>query len=315
MPGSYDATAVKNTRFDKQLFCPKEGVVMRRMFLVAGLFCFVFASSSVMAQSLFEECKQKKQDIAEMENQFNQINLDVEELNKKVRELQREKFAKLAEKKRLEKKIKVDKAMTKRMCSSLRQCDNLDKTIERLKNKIAPFSDRLRRIRKEIGERTAEVVRLNRKVDQIETSYAQLNCDNLIPGKAAQSTIDRCTDLFSQWNQLQKDINRIKGSVVALRHRYQKVMKKLKVHSAELARLLVKMRKTCRHSERLADLEEMEKEQHGYRAINEALVDMESKVRKIKKLKINRPKMKPVLRPMNKKKKKKKKRPGLKPVR
>ena len=78
MPGSYDATAVKNTRFNKQLFCPKEGVVMRRMFIVAGLFCFVCASSSVLAQSLFEECKQKKQDIAEMENQFNQINLDVE---------------------------------------------------------------------------------------------------------------------------------------------------------------------------------------------------------------------------------------------
>ncbi|MBW1810240.1 MAG: hypothetical protein JRJ19_00585 [Deltaproteobacteria bacterium] len=289
---------------------------MRRMFIVAGLFCFVCASSSVLAQSLFEECKQKKQDIAEMENQSTQIGLEVDEFNKKIRELQREKFAKIGEKTKLDKRIKIDKAMTKRMCSGLRQCDSLDRKIENLKDKIAPFSDRLRRIRKEIGERTAEVVRLNRKVDRIEASYTQLNCDNLIPGKAAQSTIDRCTDLFSQWNQLQKDISRIKGSVAALGHRYKKVMKRLRRHSAELARLSQKMHKNCRHSARFADLEEMEREQHDYRAIKDELAEMETKVRKIKKLKIRRPKMKPVLRPMNKKKKKKKKkRPGLRPVR
>ena len=70
-----------------------------------------------------------------------------------------------------------------------------------------------------------------------------------------------------------------------------------------VARLLKKMRTNCRHSDRIVDLENLEKENKSYASMRDELDDMEKKVRRIRKLKLVRHKMKP-----------KKKGHGLKPV-
>jgi len=204
-----------------------------------------------MAQSLFEECQQKKNDIAEMGQQAKQMDAEIANVDLKIRDLERQrqqlvrdKFEKAHEKAKLQNRIRLDQKMMDRMCSGLRQCDNLEQRVDALKARLAPLAEQLRRIRREIAERNADTVRLNREVNKIETSYRQLNCDNLVAGQAQQTTIDRCTDLFSRWNQSQKDINGLRASVAALRGRYRKVMQKMRIHGVNLARLLAKMRRT-----------------------------------------------------------------------
>jgi len=276
---------------------------MRRLVIGLGVLCTLGAFSAVSAQSLFDRCQKKKADIAVMEDSVgtidgdvNKINSRLENLRRKQKELLQQKTAKAREKAALLRRIKSEKAHHARMCVGLRQCEKLERKIEKLKKRIAPLSDRLRRIREEIRSRREESNRLSEIVEKIEASYANLKCDDLVAGQAAQATIDRCSDLFSRWNKLQADINKLQSSVVALRDRYKRVMKKMRAQNAELVRLAKKMRKACSHSSRMAELETLEKEQHGYRAISDDLEKMSRRVKKFRALKIRRPKMKPTIR-------------------
>jgi len=293
--------------------------------LIPSVLAVCCLASTAMAQSLFEECQQKKNDIAEMEQQAKQMDAEIANVDLKIRDLERQKqqlvrdkFEKAREKAKLQNRIRLDRKMMDRMCSGIRQCDNLERRIDDLKARLAPLAERLRRIRREIAERNADTVRLNREVNKIETSYRQINCDNLVAGQAQQTTIDRCTDLFSRWNQTQKDINLLRASVTALRGRYRNVMQKMRIHGVKLARLLAKMRRTCGHSTRLAELENLEREQTGFSALKKELDQMESSIGRIPRLKIVRPRLRPVLKkkPMLRKMPKhKKKKHGLKRVR
>jgi len=299
----------------------------KRLTLAISVLFFFCLGGAAQAESLFEQCQQKKRDIAEMEDQAKQIDgemadldMQIRDLARKKQELLREKANKSREKKRLERKIRVDRAMMNRSCSGLRQCEAYERKIDQLKERIRPLSERLRRIRQEIRERGSEVRQLERETRKIESSYSKLNCDGLVAGQSSQSTIDRCSDLFSDWNRMQKDINSLQSSMSALRNRYRSVMRKMRRHNTELARLLRKMRASCGHSDRLADLRRMKEEQDDFRGIDDELDDMESSVRKIRTLKIVKPKLKkalkkkPVLRPVKDKRKKRRRRPTLKKV-
>jgi len=298
---------------------------MKKLLLIPCALAVCCLASTAMAQSLFEECQQKKNDIAEMGQQAKQMDAEIANVDLKIRDLERQrqqlvrdKFEKAHEKAKLQNRIRLDQKMMDRMCSGLRQCDNLEQRVDALKARLAPLAEQLRRIRREIAERNADTVRLNREVNKIETSYRQLNCDNLVAGQAQQTTIDRCTDLFSRWNQSQKDINGLRASVAALRGRYRKVMQKMRIHGVNLARLLAKMRRTCGHSTRLAELENLEKEQSGFSAIKRELDQMESSIGRIPRLKIIRPRLRPMLKKkpvLRKMLKPKKEKPGLKKVR
>ncbi|HUU01765.1 MAG TPA: hypothetical protein VM425_10010 [Myxococcota bacterium] len=298
---------------------------MKKLLLIPSVLAVCCLASTAMAQSLFEECQQKKNDIAEMQQQAKQMDAEIANVDLKIRDLERQrqqlvrdKFEKAREKAKLQNRIRLDQKMMDRMCSGLRQCDNLEQRIDALKAHLAPLAEQLRRIRREITERNADTVRLNREVNKIETSYRQLNCDNLVAGQTQQTTIDRCTELFSRWNQSQKDINGLRASVAALRGRYRRVMQKMRIHGVNLARLLAKMRRTCGHSTRLAELENLEKEQTGFSALKRELDQMESSIGRIPRLKIIRPRLKPMLKKkpvLHKMLKPKKNKPGLKTVR
>jgi chromosome segregation ATPase len=276
---------------------------MRKIFIIPAMLAICALASTAMAQSVFEECQQKKNDIAEMEQQAQQMDADIANLDLKIRDLERQKqqllrdkFDKAREKAKLQKRIHIDRRMMNRMCAGLRQCGNLEQRIDALKSRIAPLAERLRRIRREIGERNADSLRLNREVNKIETNYRQLNCDNLVAGQTQQATIDRCNDLFSRWNQMQKDINGLRASAAALRGRYRRVMQKMRIHGAELNRLIAKMRRRCGHSTRLAELENLEREQTTFGNLKTELDQIDSSIRKIPRLKIVRPRIRPMLK-------------------
>ncbi len=294
-----------------------------RSFVLIAVSLGIFAlTSPASAQSLFEQCQEKKADIEQMKQQaqgmdvgINDLTAQINELEQKRRELNRDKLAQLRAKGKLEKRIKLDSSMMKRMCVGLAQCDAFERRIEKLKERMAPLVQRLHKIRAEIQTRQSETNNLYQKTQRIETSYQQLNCDNLVPGQTAQSTIDRCTELFSQWNETLKEINTLQASVSSLRSRYQRVMRKMRIISTDLARLLKKMRKSCQHSQRLVDLENMDKEQKDYQGMKKTLEVMTGKFQALRKLKIRRPKIKlmkirPGLKPA-----KKNKRPALKRAR
>ena len=298
---------------------------MKKLGIAVGMLCLFGISTTVSAQGLFQRCENRKVEIQTMKDQAKQIDNEIANVNDQIRDLmqqmadlKRKRTSKQGHKTALQRKIRAEEASFKRMCSALSHCEAYERKIDRLKTRMAPMGERLRRIREEIRQRSTELTRHNATVDRIENSYAQLGCDNLVPGQTANSTIDRCTNLFKEWNDLLTDINSLKKSVAALQGRYQRVIRKMRAFSVDLARLTKQMRDVCSHSARIADLDALEKERNDYRAMKDELNDISSKVKKVRKLKIVRPvirprktkKEKPVIVP----KKKNKPRPIIRPM-
>jgi chromosome segregation ATPase len=293
---------------------------MKKLSIAIGVLCLFGISTAALAQSLFQRCENRKGEIQTMKNQVKQIDNEIVSVNDQIgdlmqqmTDLRRQRTAKRGEKAALQRKIRAEEAGFKRMCSALSRCEAYERKIDRLKTRMEPMAERLRKIHEEIRTRNTEVVRHNQAVDRIENSYAQLGCDNLVPGQTADSTIDRCTNLFKEWNDLQSDINNLKKSVARLQGRYQRVIRKMRAFGIDLARLTKKMREACSHSTRIADLDALEKEHDGYHKIKDELNDISSKVKKFRRLKIVKPvirmkkKGKPVIKP------KKKAKPVIKP--
>lgn len=298
---------------------------MKKLSIAIGMLCVFGISATVSAQGLFQRCENRKAEIQTMKDQVRQIdneianvNDQIRDLNQQIADLRRKRLSKQGHKTALARKIKAEESSFKRMCSSLSQCEAYERKIDRLKARMAPMGEKLRKIREEIRQRSAEVARHYAAVDRIENSYSQLGCDNLVPGQTADSTIDRCTNLFKEWNELQTAINLFKKAVTTLQGRYQRIIRKMRAFSVDLARLTRKMRDVCSHSTRIADLDALEKEHDDYRNMKNEINDISSKAKKFRKLKIVRP----VIRPKGKKdkkrpvivpKKKKKPKPVIRP--
>ena len=297
---------------------------------LGALFLFGLGSSA-SAQSLFERCKAEKQqletlalEVVNIGNDIGDMDRQMADLTRKMRELRADKSSKARRRATLEKKIKRGQALHMRKCAGLQKCDKLEARVTRLKKDLQPLSDKVRRIREEIRTRNTETVTLNRDVQRMENQYSQLGCDNLQIGQTPQTTFDRCSQLAKDWTNVQNRINQLQSSVAHLRQRYKRIMKTMHSSNAQLARLLKEFRASCSHSTRLADLETLEREQHEYRSIATELDEMDSKVKRFKMIKLQkastRPKtLKPTIHPKkggrsDEKRGKKKKKHTLKPV-
>jgi chromosome segregation ATPase len=296
---------------------------MRIFTLTTCIIALLGLGTSASAQSSFERCQQLKQNVSDMKQQagdlstqLRTIDTQLADLNRQIRDLEASKRAKDRQLTGLEKQIRANEVELKRRCRGMQNCERLEQQVENLKRQMEPQSNRLRAIRDEIRSRNAEIVTLNRDVQRIETAFDQLGCDNLQIGQTAQSTFDRCGQLSRDWNDVQNRIGALQNSVDRMRTAYQQIMKQMQANSTQLARLLKEFRKSCSQSNRLAELETLEKEQHDYRAIQTDIDAMDTQVRKFKAMKLRPARsttdQKPTLKPQDDKKDKKHK---LRPVR
>lgn len=309
---------------------------MSRMTVTIGVLALLGAGSAASAQSRFERCQKEKEKIEQMERQsadmkqrIDDIDSELADLNRRLRQLRSEKSRKARERARLERRIRTTTRQHKRRCRGIEGCSELQDRVAQLRKRIAPVARRLDSIRNGIRERGQEIAGLNRDVRRIENQYNQLGCDNLQIGQTAQSTFDRCSRLADEWSDVQRRIGRLQAAVRNLRRSYQRTMRQMRAHNTRLAALLRKFRERCsQHTESLATLERMEKDQHEYRSLKDDLDEMDQKVDRFSKLKLKpvrraQPKkVKPKLQPKGKsnsrdrsrsRKKKPKKKPTLKP--
>lgn len=250
----------------------------------------------VQAQSLYEQCQQKKQDIEQMEAQARQMGSEIAGIDTQIRDLQRQRANKVRERQQLQRRIRLDKTMMERSCRGLRECDRLGRRLENIKRRLQPLARRLDAIRQELDKRRAESNNLNREVERITTSYRQLNCDGLVAGQTAQSTIDRCSQLFSDWNNAQKRINLLDMAIRQMRVRYTKVMRRMRSLRAEIANLLSRLRTRCSHSSFIGELERLDQQQRNWQGWDAQMQDLSNHLRRARKLKVLRPHLRPAPR-------------------
>jgi chromosome segregation ATPase len=271
---------------------------MKRTLATIGLLAlFGFAQAS-LAQTPFERCEKQKTDVTalkarvtDLDNQNAPLEIKIQKVQKRLRDLETQRADRMREKASLLQQVRMAERDVERMCSSFRQCETLDNRIDDLKRRSAPMAEAMRKLLDEIRERNTDSARINQEVDKIESTYKQLNCDELVAGQTAQTTIDRCNSLFSDWNRLQTDVNRMQDSAQAFRNRYTQENRQLVAMSQEINRLLTQMRASCGHSTRLSELEGLDREHQGYSAVKKDIDDMDSNVKRVRAMRVIQPKM------------------------
>ncbi|MBN2498351.1 MAG: hypothetical protein JXR96_27420 [Deltaproteobacteria bacterium] len=297
---------------------------MRFSALVMGI--VLLLPWSALADSLYDRCQSKKAEIAEMQNRERELGTSVDQiaqrlgaLERQMRDLRAERSEKLREQAKLRKRIKRSEAGHKRMCSPLMKCEAYERQIAALQKRAEPIGNLRQRIRDEIRRRHDEAKRLGRDVKRIENRYGHLGCENLRIGETDQKTFDACSQLSKEWNDIKARIEELNRSVLDLRRRYREAMDRSKGYSDELAGLLKKMRQSCGHSQRLAELESMERDQDEYRGLKNDLDEMDKRVKGFHQLKmmrkLKRAPDKPGLKEAPPDEGRKKKRHQLRPVR
>jgi chromosome segregation ATPase len=86
----------------------------------------------------------------------------------------------------------------------------------------------LENVRGDIAASRKNISGLESRIAPLQKEYAEKKCNNLVPGETEQSTIDRCTAIFSDWNRLQADLNRENNRVPELRSKYESLFSELK---------------------------------------------------------------------------------------
>jgi len=271
---------------------------MKHISIAIFTLCVFGITTSAFAESLPETCKKKEQEIqgmtagiATVDKEVAALKEKLDALKKQEEELTQQRKAKEKQKKILLGKIKKEEKKKKKMCSVLAKCADYEAKIDEVKKRIAPIRVVLKGIREEIKESRETVEKLSKAVEAIEAEYQKLNCANLVAGQTDQPTINACHDLFSKWNNHQIEINKLNAKVAALQAKYKTTMKSLLPASLILIKLHAEMEKYCDFSKRLAELDNLKKEQTEYKGLEDTLERMKGKMERIKGMKFRKPKL------------------------
>ena len=152
------------------------------------------------------------------------INAEVTQLKQRIKELEAQRNGINASVNRERARLRDKRRSYERECKSNENCGQYEKLAIDLERQNKPVDDYINRVRDELTRSQRDISDLGRRIEPLRREYASLQCNNLIPGETAQSTIDRCSNIFSDWNRLQSDLNRHNTRLPALRSRYQQLL-------------------------------------------------------------------------------------------
>lgn len=115
----------------------------------------------------------------------------------------------------------------KQECGGSQDCSQYERQVDSLEQRQKPVEDLLTKLRSEIGETSKAVNDLHKRIEPMRQDYKKNSCDDLVPGETTQATINTCTNIFSQWNRMQADLNLHSGRLPDLRSRYQQTASQL----------------------------------------------------------------------------------------
>ncbi len=172
-------------------------------------------------------------------------------------------------------------------CRGAENCSLYERSSDDLERRSRPVEEALNKVRTEINDARRSVSGLRRRIDPLRRGYSQQNCARLVAGQTAQSTIDRCSQLFSDWNRLQTELNPHNRHLPALRSRYQRLMAEL--DSAEQRALKYEdyLGRNCRRSSRLGKVRRYRGMRDKARGLNDALLSLIGEVKSLQAIRIH----------------------------
>jgi chromosome segregation ATPase len=212
------------------------------------------------------------------------IDTELDVLKRRITELNNQRNSLLRAIAARDRRVQSVDSAYKKDCTKNDSCSQYETMAGSLEQQASDVETELALVRSDISTRSSESAQLSREIDPLRREYANLQCNNLVPGSTAQSTIDRCAAIFSQWNRLQARVNQLNNALAALQSRYQRLLSQLKNIEARGKNYETYLARNCSTSPQLAKV-------RGYGAVRmraeklgkelDRLIDTASKLRGI----------------------------------
>jgi chromosome segregation ATPase len=146
------------------------------------------------------------------------------------------------------------KASYDKDCAATQSCRQYDTLAGQLEKESKAIESQLGAVRSSIDAGRRDISGLKRRIEPLQREYQRLRCNNLVPGETAQSTIDRCSGIFSEWNRLQADLNVQNQRLPALKVRYEQLLAELRNIESRARGYEAYMAGNCKSSSKVATM-------------------------------------------------------------
>jgi chromosome segregation ATPase len=153
-------------------------------------------------------------------------------------------------------KRRVDKAsqVYKANCERSETCTQYEEKAGILERQADPVEKELSHVHQEISRTQSEVKALEGQIDPLRREYQSKGCGQLVPGQTQQSTIDRCSAIFSDWNRQQTDLNRHSNRLPELKRRFEQLLTRLASIESRAKGYETYLARNCSRSSKLVRL-------------------------------------------------------------
>jgi len=245
-----------------------------------------FAVRGVSAQ----QCEDMKRDqeirrarLLDVEKEMGLIESQLRDIEKKKMELEDWRNRKARERDEIKASLSTLQARIDAECSV---CPTLERQAEAFQRQYSSLDQKAQDLIRRIRELAEEARRLDAKTDALSAEYERLGCPNLVAGKTEQATIDRCTQIFSRWNALEKAIDALENRLRSLRAEYISTRNQMMQRRQELDRLHADLERNCRQSPRLVEVRNAIDRQREIDALQEQVDATEKGIARFRGLKL-----------------------------
>lgn len=227
---------------------------------IFGVFAFLVTGwagpsfSQTHCRMLKQRINNGKVQLSNLNKNIRSVDRSLARLENQLRTLKRRKQALLQSRPSVQNRLGHDQSIFQQSCRG-RGCRKLQRRVAVLKTALNGVLDQLETIASEIRRIHSGVNVLNGNLSRIKNEYNRLNCNYLVAGQTAQSTIDRCGVLFSNWNRIQARANKLSRRIVYLRRNYAKLLRELGSMDSKLDNFYAKLQRHCSNSPEIANIQ------------------------------------------------------------
>lgn len=180
---------------------------------------------------------------------------EINQLQRRIKELQNRK-ARLGKVLRKQtRKVRNMRAAYKKQCTKHENCDRYESQASSLERQSKPIEKALNQISADITDVRKTISTLQARIAPLRNDYRQNKCGNLVPGQTTQEVINKCTNIFSQWNDLQSAVNYNNRRMSTLKSSYKRYANQLESLNNRASSVSAYLAKNCANSPKKAQMD------------------------------------------------------------
>ena len=181
-------------------------------------------------------------------NNLRGVDGEIAELERRLAYLKKEKRRAERRVGNQETRVKRLSAVYEKECKGGDTCERTEKRVTTLERAAQPLESELNDLGRGIRESRVRIGQLRGDIRILRDDYKRLSCGALVPGQTTQATIDRCSQIFSDWNRTQQDLDRYSRNLTSMRTRYRNLKSRLDSLTSSLNTAEAYLTRNCKES-------------------------------------------------------------------